>query len=160
MFCANPHVKPDGGDCMALSQAQHQLRPAWACFSNMQAAILEFLPVYEKRPVRKNIGGMRIEHCFAMWYSLQQIEKHSDMPITTVIESGAFKGQGTWLIRQALPNARILSLDARGPSRLLDNVEYMTGSDWIDFSKVDWKAKNVDPERTVVFLDDHQSSYR
>jgi len=32
--------------------------------------------------------------------------------------------------------------------------------EWLDLAQVDWKAKGVDPEKSVLFIDDHQSGYR
>ena len=115
-----------------------------------------FLQLYKTRPIRNNQGGMRLDHSFALYYTLQHV---SPTP-KTVIESGAFKGHGTWLIRQALPQARIISLDPNPPLKQLEGIEYLVGKDWVDLAKVDWKSRGVDPETTVVFIDDHQSAYR
>ena len=153
-YCADRHAAPDGGDCQALQG--RLLRPEWACFSDMRAELPGFLKLYETRPIQNNHGGIMLDHSFALYYTLKHIR-----PVPkTVIESGAFKGHGTWIIQQALPNARIFSLDPGPPKHRLEGVEYMVGSLWKDLATVDWKAKNVDPNQTVLFIDDHQSGFR
>lgn len=32
--------------------------------------------------------------------------------------------------------------------------------DWIDIAKVDWSSEAINPDTTVLFIDDHQSGYR
>ncbi len=54
-----PHSAPDGGDCQALGEMR---RPKWACLSEMREEIPGFLKVYRLRPLKANVGGMRIDH--------------------------------------------------------------------------------------------------
>jgi hypothetical protein len=123
----------------------------------MRDAISEFAALYAKRPIQDNQFGMRFDHSFALWYTVRALKPSP----TTVIESGAFNGHSTWVISEALPKARIISLDKRfAPQNSLPGVEYMVGDKFIDFAMVDWKAKGVDPRTTVVFVDDHQSGFR
>lgn len=150
--CSVRHYKPDGGDCQAMEGDMR--RPSWACLSAMKAAIPGFLKLYERRPIKDNAGGMLADHSFALWYTLRQVQPK------IIIESGAFKGHGTWLMRQALPHARIISVDPRGPTHRLPGVEYLIGKSFRDFGEIDWVARGVDPAETLVFLDDHQSGYR
>eukprot|EP00567_Pseudictyota_dubia_P002691 CAMPEP_0197445512 /NCGR_PEP_ID=MMETSP1175-20131217/10714_1 /TAXON_ID=1003142 /ORGANISM="Triceratium dubium, Strain CCMP147" /LENGTH=377 /DNA_ID=CAMNT_0042976483 /DNA_START=218 /DNA_END=1351 /DNA_ORIENTATION=+ len=152
VICAEPHSAPDGGDCQALEG--RPVRPEWACLSDMRSAIPAFAALYDHRPFRSNQGGTRFEHSFALWYMLRRLRPDA------VIESGAFKGHGTWIVRTALPEARIISMDPNPPKSRLDGVEYLVGKDFVDFSKVDWEARGIDPDKTVVFLDDHQSAYK
>ena len=140
-----------GGDCQAIGDTR---RPLWACDEHMRQAIVDFITVYDRRPVRNNKGGVLFDHAFALWYTMM-----AEQP-KVVIESGAFKGLGTWIIRTALPRARIISLDPAPERRRLNGVEYLTGNLFTDFGDVDWAAMNVDPEQTLVFLDDHQSAFR
>ena len=51
-------------------------------------------------------------------------------------------------------------MDPNPPLKQLEGIEYLVGKDWVDLAKVDWKSRGVDPETTVVFIDDHQSAYR
>ncbi len=140
--CPEPHFLPDGGDCSAL---RGQRRPSWACLSAMRESLPEFLRVYERRPERSNHGGMRMDHAFALWYVLRATRPG------VVIESGAFRGQGTWLMRQALPNVRILSLDTVDPVRRLPGVEYITGRSFQDFASVDWAGVVLLPRTHSYF---------
>ncbi len=149
--CTDLHSNRDGGDCAPLHGNR---RPDWACLSDMRASIKPFLKFYEKRPVSANKGGMRIDHSFAFWYMLQKLQPK------TVIESGAWNGQSTWIIRSTLPKARIISMDPREPLNRLPDVEYYVKDDFVDFSDVDWSALKVDPSSTLVFVDDHQMSTR
>ena len=54
--CVEPHSAPDGGDCQALGG--RILRPDWACFSEMQRLLLEFIELYKERPIKSNGGGV------------------------------------------------------------------------------------------------------
>lgn len=150
--CSVRHHLPDGGDCQAMNGDMR--RPSWACLSAMKASIPEFLRLYAQRPITDNAGGMLADHSFALWYTLRQTRPK------IVIESGAYKGHGTWIMRHALPRARIISVDPRAPQRRLAGVEYLVGKAFRDFGAIDWRARGVDPAETLVFLDDHQSGYR
>ena len=72
-----------------------------------------------------------------------------------IIESGIYKGQGTWLFRQACPEANIFSIDPVLENRVyIDNeVTYFTE----DFSTILWN-KYVNPDETLCFFDDHQNA--
>ena len=130
-------------------------RPGWACYSEMRAALPCFLELYDKRPIQNNLGGMQVDHSFAMFFTLRKLRPK------VVIESGAFRGHGTWIIKQALPDARIISLDPEvEPYRRLDGVEYKLKGSFRDVAKIDWKSEGVDPAETIMFIDDHQSGYR
>jgi len=146
-----PSTALQNGDCPALLQSR---RPTWARRERHREGFREFRSVYATRPVRDNVGGMQLDHAYGLWSMLR------DLNPTVVIESGAHNGQSTWLIRQALPTARVISLDPREAVRMLKGVEYLTGSKFRDFGKLDWKGMGVDVEGSVVFLDDHQSGRR
>lgn len=149
--CSRPHPSTHNGDCQAIGAPR---RPSWDCLSEMHKSLPEFLKLYEKRPLKENEGGMRVEHSFALWYILRKLRPR------TVIESGARFGHSTWLIKQAVPGAKIYSIDPGPPKNRLRGVEYYVGSTFKDFSKIDWKSKNIDVERTLVFVDDHQNSMK
>lgn len=142
-----------GGDCQILGPR----RPAWDCYDLMRKSLPEFLKVYANRPIKPNASGMRVEHSFAMWYTLRN--QHPQP--TTIIESGIFRGHSTWLIQQTLPGVRIISLDPE--DRILyrgENVMYLTGKMFVDFKNVSWQDFGLDFDRTIVLLDDHQSAFR
>ncbi|XP_062212155.1 uncharacterized protein LOC133913107 isoform X2 [Phragmites australis] len=127
----------------------------------------EFVPIYETRPIKNNMYGMRFDHSFGLWFMARWLKPD------LMIESGAFKGHSTWVLRQAMPNTRIISLSPRHPEKYLKkgpayvdgNCIYLAGKDFIDFGSVDW-AKLLrnhgisDPSKVLVFFDDHQSELK
>ena len=117
--------------------------------------------IYANRPVRAtnrfNVGGTGFFHAFYLWFVVRQLQ-----PLH-VIESGAFEGLGTWIIRQAAPSAQIFVLTPAMPKLYVDrraSTRYFTGRHFLDFSKVDWECVGLNKARTLVFFDDHQSGYR
>jgi hypothetical protein len=122
--------------------------PPWTT-ADLIAEIDPFLAVYPGRPLADNPGGMGAPHCFYVWFLLRRLKPE------TVIESGVYKGQSTWLIEQACPGARILSIDPRP-----DFMEYRSARatySTVDFGETDWTG--LDPATTLVFFDDHQNAY-
>lgn len=117
--------------------------------SELAAMLPEFMDVYERRPIRDNFGGMRFNHSFCTYAVLRKLEP------ATVIESGVFKGQSTWLIEQAVPGAQIVCIDPSPGGRLYTSrrARYFTD----DFGLIDWS--DVDVARAVCFFDDHQNAY-
>jgi len=108
----------------------------------------EFLEAYNDRPIKDNQGGMASPHCFATWCMLKKISPNF------VIESGVFKGQGTWLIEKALPGVKLFSIEP-----WLNRIEYTSNQAKYlssDFSLIDWSKEDIIPEQTVCFFDDHQ----
>uniref|UniRef100_J3L080 Uncharacterized protein n=1 Tax=Oryza brachyantha TaxID=4533 RepID=J3L080_ORYBR len=127
----------------------------------------EFVPIYETRPIKNNMYGMGFDHSFGLWFMVRWLKPD------LMIESGAFKGHSTWVLRQAMPNTRIVSLSPRHPEKYLKkgpayvdgNCTYLAGKDFIDFGSVDWgkllrKHGIPDPSRVLVFFDDHQSELK
>lgn len=110
----------------------------------------EFSKIYEARPIKENIGGMKLPHLFATWFLLRR-----ENP-SFVIESGVWKGQGTWIIEQAVPKAIVHSIDPNTEIREYESpkVNYHTN----DFSKIDWDGLISDKLSTVLFFDDHKNA--
>ena len=111
----------------------------------------EFYNLYEERPVRDNLGGMLSPHLFNTWNYLL------DTKPAVIIESGVWKGLGTWIIEKALPNAKIFSIDID-----FSNLEYKSDKAVYlsnDISTYNWREKlqNYKKEDVLLFLDDHQS---
>ncbi len=113
----------------------------------MLEKIPEFLRLFAERPIADNHGGMRAPHLFATWFMLQALEP------THIVESGVFKGLGTWLLERAAPNARLYCIDPDPSQRIYHsaNAEYFTS----DFSKLEW---DLPRDRTLLFFDDHQDA--
>uniref|UniRef100_A0ACD5U2C2 Uncharacterized protein n=1 Tax=Avena sativa TaxID=4498 RepID=A0ACD5U2C2_AVESA len=127
----------------------------------------EFVPIYETRPIKNNRNGMGFDHSFGLWFMARWLKPD------LMIESGAFKGHSTWVLRQAMPNTRIISLSPRHPEKYLikgpayvdGNCTYLAGKKFIDFGSVDWekllrKHGISDLSRVLVFFDDHQSELK
>ncbi len=119
-------------------------------FQNIETEIENFKHIYDKRPVLDNKGGMSSIHLFWAWYAIKRIKPKY------IIESGVWKGQGTWLFEQAAPNAQIYSIDIDLGNRqyISEKVTYFSE----DFSFIDWSFIE-DKEEAVVFFDDHQNAY-
>lgn len=119
-------------------------------FKDVEACIEEFLELYDRRPIADNTGGMTSTHLFWTWYVVGKLKPEN------IIESGIYKGQGTWLFRQVCPEAKIFSIDPVLKNRVYidDTVTYFTE----DFSRIQWK-KYVEPKKTLCFFDDHQDAY-
>ena len=115
----------------------------------MRAALEDFSRVYEMWPLKGNPGGMLSPHMFLTWFVLRQLAPKA------VVESGVWRGQGTWLIEQACPDARLYCIDVDLTNRLYisDRAEYFDR----DFSTIDWT--DLPGEDTVLFFDDHQNAY-
>ncbi|OIW15870.1 hypothetical protein TanjilG_04405 [Lupinus angustifolius] len=127
----------------------------------------EFVPIYETRPIKNNMYGMGFDHSFGLWFMARWLKPD------LMIESGAFKGHSTWVLRQAMPNTPIISLSPRHPEKYLKkgpayvdgNCTYFAGKDFVDFGSVDWpkvlhKHGIVDHSRVLIFFDDHQNELK
>ena len=115
---------------------------------DMVAELPTFAAIYAQRPVRDNHGGMSSAHLFCLWFLLRQLQP------ATVIESGVFQGQGTWLIEQAVPNADLICIDIDWSKLVYRSTKATYVS--TDFSKQDWSA--IDKNRTFAFFDDHMNA--
>ncbi|KAK2371391.1 DNA-directed RNA polymerase subunit beta [Trifolium repens] len=127
----------------------------------------EFVPIYETRPIQNNMYGMGFDHSFGLWFIARWLKPD------LMIESGAFKGHSTWVLRQAMPDTRIVSLSPRHPEKYLKkgpayvdgNCTYYAGKDFVDFGSVDWpkvmsKHGIKDRSRVLIFFDDHQNELK
>jgi hypothetical protein len=111
----------------------------------MRSALKEFAALYAKRPIQDNTGGMSSTHLFLFWFILRRLQPRF------VIESGVWKGQGTWLIEQACPDAEIFCIDIDW-----SHLEYRSSRAKLlntDFSRHDWR--HLPKAETLVFFDDH-----
>lgn len=140
------------GDCQAIGRR----RPPWDDRARMVSRLPEFASIYKHRPFSENSGGMRFHHSFGLWYVLQVIRPKP----TAVIESGANRGHTTWIIRQALPGVKIMTISPNTPPHRENNTVYMTGANFKDFNQINWSVSNIDPSTALILFDDHQSAYR
>jgi len=113
----------------------------------LKLEIKNFYDVYSKKPISNNDGGMKFPHMFLTWFLIKTIKPKY------LIESGVWRGLGTWIIEQASPDTKIFSIDPNPQYRIYTSsrVEYFTE----DFSKLNF---DINPDETLVFFDDHQNS--
>lgn len=117
--------------------------------------VFKFATLYNTRPLGRKIGGMGFDHSFYLWFTLKNLQPNF------IVESGIFEGHTTWLIKQACPDAQVISLDPRAsfPQRF-NGVTYLTGENFSDFNTIPWGTYNFSPEKSFVLFDDHQSGMR
>jgi hypothetical protein len=134
--------------CLTMQEIKQIGNTGWT-YDDIRASCTEFLELYKRKPISDNQGGMKTPHMFATWYMLRKLKPEN------VIESGVWKGQGTWLIEQALPEANIYSIDLNLDLREYksDKVHYFNH----DFTTIDWSVI-ADKKNTVLFFDDHQNA--
>jgi len=127
-----------------MSPDQQIGTPPWSR-SDLHARLEDFAYLYESRPLKDNPGGMSAVHMFLFWFVLQYLHPR------TVIESGVWRGLGTWFIEQACPDGEIWCIDPN--PRFLryrsKRATYLTE----DISRHDWSLCPKDS--TLVFFDDH-----
>ncbi|XP_020595995.1 uncharacterized protein LOC110035995 [Phalaenopsis equestris] len=124
----------------------------------------EFVPIYDTRPIKNNTHGMGFDHSFGLWFMARWLK-----PVL-MIESGAFNGHSTWVLRRAMPETPIISLSPRhpesylmeGPAYVDKNSTYFAGNEFVDFGSIDWgnvleKHGNFDIKQVLIFFDDHQN---
>jgi hypothetical protein len=72
---------------------------------SMREQLTEFLDVWDRRPLKENLGGMGFDHQFNLWFVAKTLQPK------LIIESGMKSGATTWLLREAVPEAHIISFD-------------------------------------------------
>ncbi|HYX27075.1 MAG TPA: hypothetical protein VE863_00810 [Pyrinomonadaceae bacterium] len=122
------------------------------------AKLREFSALLKKRPF-DNDQGLRGVSAFALYWFLQEVQP------THVFEVGVWKGFSTWLIRRALPDAKIFSFDPLvllevlldpakvGPTYRDPAVTYS----YQDFSCADLSSVIAESSCPLAFFDDHQN---
>jgi hypothetical protein len=120
---------------------------------NYKKHLNEFISLYKTKPINDNTGGMKFPHMFATFCLLKELNPK------LVIESGVWKGQGTWLIEKTCPQAQIISIDPNPGVRVYTSKNSYYTTD--DITSIDWKQYMIDNQYeiddVVVFLDDHQN---
>jgi len=138
-----------------------QLQPG-----EMTTLMEEFLEVYKNRPDPVNMCGIRINHALALFLAVKHIKP------TLVVESGVNAGVSTYFIRAASPTTKIFAIDPKDEpickqgERWIDSSDLTTnytGKNFVDLMELDWKGmvekKEIDPDFTLVFLDDHLHAF-
>lgn len=106
-----------------------------------------FEKTYARRPLRDNAGGT-MRNSSTWLFAVAALLRPS-----TIVECGTFMGHSSWLMAEALPDARIITFDVmREDGRLRDKrVDYRLG-DWSDAADLD-----ALPADTLCVFDDHIS---
>ena len=113
----------------------------------MRARLADFHALYSRRPILENQGGMRAPHLFATWFMVQTLRP------THIVESGVFKGLGTWLLEQAAADAHLYCIEPN-PAQIeyrSARAKYHTR----DFGEIAWDLPRA---TTLLFFDDHQNA--
>lgn len=139
---------------------------------NGRTLLDEFLKVYKNRPDPVNMCGIRINHALALFLAVKIINP------TLVVESGVNAGVSTYFIRSASPSTRIYAIDPEEKpicgqgARWIDHegirnkltINYTGKQNFKDMLDLDWagmiRRKEIDPDTTLVFLDDHLHSLK
>lgn len=121
------------------------------CWKIPKKTFLEFLKIYKNRPIRSNDGGMKSHGNFFLWYLLKDINP------SLVIESGVFRGQSTWMIEQAAPNAKIIAIDPEPKPREKKYISAKAQYLMEDFSQLVLDKNQAGP--IAAFFDDHQNAF-
>jgi hypothetical protein len=118
--------------------------------AELKRSAIQFESIYEERPIKDNEGGMKSQSLFFVWFLLRKLKPEA------VIESGVWKGQGTWFIEKAVPGAKIFSIDPN-----LNRIDYKSKRATYstkDFANNDWPY--LPKERTLIIFDDHQDAIK
>lgn len=116
----------------------------------MRDQLESFSLLYANRPIRDNTGGMKSPHMFLSWFTLRELQP------TVIIESGVWKGQGTWFLEQACPHAQLYCLEPNGKGILYrsSSAIYLK-KDFTEY-EMTWNSHRKDD--VVYFFDDHQNA--
>ena len=118
--------------------------------TTIECIVRDFYELAPNSPVNAKKGGNGFNGCLQV-YAVARV-----MQPKVIIESGVFRGQTTWVLRQACPKASIFCFDP-----VLDALVYKdrdaiySASDWSEF---DLSALPV--EEALAFFDDHMDQGR
>ncbi|MCS4158442.1 hypothetical protein [Salinibacter ruber] len=130
------------------SNHPHEIGEVGWSREDITESIEDFYSLYKSCPNSQNEGGMGAPHQFLFWFLLRHLEPDH------IIESGVWKGYGSWFIEKACPDAQIHCIDPN-----LERVEYRPDNSTYynsDFSEIDWG--NLPEDETLLFFDDHQNA--
>lgn len=138
-----------GEDSLGMRQGVCSKGPPPWTPTQALAELPRFLSVYQRRP-GENKWGTPLMHQFALWCIVRALRPR------VIVESGVMRGLGTWLLRQAAPEATLVLLDPRTTLQLIytdphPDTRYYTGHDFRDLSTL----RDLDPAVTLAFVDDH-----
>lgn len=108
-------------------------------------AVADFFELYAKKPILNNKGGSLFNDSLSLYVTLRLLQPDF------ILESGTYRGNSSWLFRQACPQAKIQThdVDHGQLAHRVEDIVYIEG-DWMDSALPDF-----DPARAVAFFDDH-----
>ncbi|MGE5147159.1 MAG: hypothetical protein ACM3N5_10440, partial [Candidatus Eiseniibacteriota bacterium] len=114
------------------------------------AAVDAFFALYPKRPIADNSGGSGFNDSLWLFTTARLLAP------ALLVESGVYKGQSSWLLRQAAPDAKLHAIDLDLAQRGWQDgaIAYHQG----DWSELDLRAPAHG--NALCFFDDHVSQAR
>jgi hypothetical protein len=116
----------------------------------LDAIVADFFRVFDQRPIPRNAGGSGFENLFWLYVTGRLLEPD------LVVEGGVWRGQTSWVLRQACPLAEFHAFDVD-----LSNRRYSDAS--IQYHEEDWSSHDFGDlagRKTLAFFDDHVSQGR
>lgn len=110
----------------------------------------DFLELFPSRPLEHNVGGCDIKPCYWLYLTARWLRPE------LIVESGVWKGLTLWLWRAACADAEIHAFDID-----LNNLVYRDAS--VSLHEADWADSSIlnpDPEKGLIFFDDHVNQAR
>ncbi len=111
----------------------------------LRVSVAEFFELYAKKPILNNKGGSLFNDSLSLFVTMKALAPDF------ILESGTYRGNSSWLFRQACPDTRIQThdVDHGQLAHRAGDIVYVEG-DWMDSPLPDF-----DPARAVIFFDDH-----
>jgi hypothetical protein len=107
--------------------------------------VREFYDLIVKSPVNAKKGGNGFNGCLQVYAVARLLNPK------VIIESGVFRGQTTWILRQACPQASIFCFDVDFSNLVhKDRDAIYSQADWSDFD-----LSGLPGDETLAFFDDH-----
>ena len=122
---------------------------------DIEIALSEFYALYATRPIKDNGGGMKSPHLFNTWYAVKKLQPK------LIIESGVWRGLGTWFLEKAAPDSTIISIEINYSNLIYKSPDVVYLNQ--DIKTYDWdkilneKYAHISRDEILVFLDDHQN---
>ena len=115
--------------------------------NELEAAVGGFYALAPSCPVRQTSGGCGFNASLELFVTARLLKP------SVIVESGVYRGLTTWVLRQAAPDAKIISfdIDLSRLQRTEVGVEYIEA----DLSTYDFRL--VSKKNALCFFDDHVS---
>jgi glycosyltransferase involved in cell wall biosynthesis len=128
--------------------------------NNIITLAKEWEETWKQRPF-DNSNGLGCHGSFALFYFLRTMSPTPEL----IFEIGTWRGFSTWVIKQAVPDAKIICSDPILASKHFLNKNMFTPEyrladvdyTWQDFSNMEFFVNDEMRDKSVVFFDDHQN---